>query len=408
VDYPEAPSLREVGEVREWIASRLGDEIWRAQDSFQHGLYLVVKSLSRSPQTPAGMAILNHASNDALDLIGECLRGEGRPAARAARALFEHDVNLASILAEPSLDARYLEHELVAAEILGKRAPGLSRLKGKRMRMKRAEYREFSRRAKQYLPALVEKYGSSYRRTWSSTNLRDRASRLGVDGYEGYQWLSGVLHGSSGGLIGTLRSSPPHLPKIHRLGPSLELASLAYLEGLESFRRTVERLPAVRPGTDISVLLRAVDDLLAAWPMLDGALAAADEKMWPGHTGQHFESVLALYPRGHRWYVVDHESGAMGLALAPEGESDFVASVRGNLAEQIAHYDPASFEGRPLSLNVTELMHLEPRPDALWFAAESVLVPRRLQPDRPHIGALKGVEPIFYDPPSPAQVGPEE
>lgn len=316
--------------------------------------------------------VLNHFTNDARILLLRVLDGDGRSAARAARAIFEELVTWVEVSSSPVAAERYTMHEAVTADLLSRRRPGLDLLT---QSAGRAEARRLRDRAKKLRPTLdsaIKRFGSGFRRNWSADTLFAAAERHGLaDEYDGYRILSGVMHGSSGVLLGTRRTRGDDV--VHRLGPDFELSGLAYIEGLRWVRMFLERLPSAEraPWDDIELLDR-VDALIAGYPAVLSTLREIDKSTWPAAAMPAPVAVMAFYPRGvERWYRYDPRYDTLTLADAPVPEPPNLEGLRARAAT----YDPSLFHGRPMTAVVLHAT-VEPRAGAKPFPAPSIFVPK--------------------------------
>lgn len=361
------------------LEKELPDRFWDHLDELADQLFFATGAFYHSSSVESAMAVFNHATNDIFDLIDDCLDGRGRTAARTARALYEHAVNMRSVSTSSDMANRYEQHRWVTEDILARRQPGLSRLSPERARVKRQAYSRMSRRSRAALRQPLAKYGSGFRKTWTSASLYDRAAQHGLAlDYEAYRVLSTVVHGTPGGLTGTRATIRGE--SVHRTGPNLELASLAWLEGLTFFQHFVEALP-LTSDMDCGPLSAATNDVLDDWPELDHALLSLDRQLWPDAAPARDVAVLAFYPTGTRWYYYHTASEQIITAEPPADAESRVEVVRRSAGRLIDAHEPDEYEGRPFTVIMWGVTVLPRRNTGGWRPAEAVLTPRRLLPD---------------------------
>jgi hypothetical protein len=156
----------------------------------------------------AAATVANQAFNDFADLCYDLITCRGRPALRTARALFEHMVNYLDVSTDPEAQQRYEAHHAVAAQAEVDAEIGLNRLIGDEAKATRHALRKLGRESKQQYEEAIANYGNAFRARWAKTNLRDRANRHGLGNeYDFYRLASMVLHGSAGGVRGTLSTA---------------------------------------------------------------------------------------------------------------------------------------------------------------------------------------------------------
>jgi len=227
----------------------------------------------------------------------------------------------------------------------------------------------------------IAKYRPSFRRQWHAESLYARAVRHGYEkDYDGYRILSGVLHGNSGSLLGTRRLISGKV--IHRTGPDLRLASLAWLEGLTSFRNLAAKLALAAPKYDSKDLVSATERLLDLWPQMHEILRRADAALWPEMPIPGLLAVVAFYPKGHRWYLYDTEFDMIVVANPPSDESRIIARLKASQEIPIDSYDPEQYNGRPLTVVVTQA-NVQPREGASWANSGPILLPKERPKTRP-------------------------
>ncbi len=123
----------------------------------------------------ASGVVVNQAVNDYVDLVFELSTGRGRPAIRAARAVFEHLVNLRELQSVPGLGARYLANHDVADQLEASIELGVDRLVGNERRSERHRLHKMGRDSTPGYESALDAYGPGFRRQWQDRSLRDRA-----------------------------------------------------------------------------------------------------------------------------------------------------------------------------------------------------------------------------------------
>lgn len=192
-------------------------------------------TLTGELENKAQKYILTAAANDVTGLVRQVDRFEGRAAAFTARALFEHLVNFRDVTeSATNTSKRYMDHRHVAADQLGRRRWFLPALDRREQKKEHNRLDGIAARAQRPLRKSLTDYGPAFKNGWAKGTLRDRAGNYDLDEqYEGYRLLSSVIHGSSGGLGGLVRTVEDQ--DLLRLGPDMDLAALAYEEGLHYF-----------------------------------------------------------------------------------------------------------------------------------------------------------------------------
>jgi len=280
-------------------------------------LYPFVRATHNSDLPEAAQAIANQAFNDFQDLLADLLDGRGRPAARAARALIEHAVNLATVTSDEDAAARYLAHGTVAAVVQTDTAIGLNRLRGRDLKAERHRLRKLGQRRRE-AEGYVERYGAGFRRSWSASNLRDRASVTGLgDLYDYYRLASMALHGASGGAAATISQGTGR--RVHRMGPALAACIPAYHEGIRAFRIIAGTLVSTSRYIDGTEVDDVLDAILEDWPEYRAAMVRVDRWLWPKEPPVGVVSVLAISRSGaRRWYLWDVDTEMIIEAEPPQ------------------------------------------------------------------------------------------
>lgn len=162
-----------------------------AQDAFGQLEYDLTYSppyVHQIADHPAISQVLTHAYNDARTLLHHADTGDGRSAAHAARALFEHQVNGLDVLSDQQLATRYASHQAITDTQIAAARIGVDLLQGAEQRREEQRLAELKKRAERQRMAFLERYGASFKRQWHPKSLRDRAVEHGLgDRYQHYQ-----------------------------------------------------------------------------------------------------------------------------------------------------------------------------------------------------------------------------
>ncbi|GAA1150431.1 DUF5677 domain-containing protein [Nesterenkonia lutea] len=325
---------------------------------------------------PAQRFILTAATNDVIALLEHVDQLDGRSAAASARTLFEHLVNFKDVsLSEENTSERFMDHRRVTVEQLSRRRWHIDALDRAAAKKESNFLDGLASQGRRKLTEVVAKYSSRFKSGWATGSLHDRAKHYGLIGeYEGYRILSGVIHGSSGGVRGLVQERGEE--NIHRLGHDMQLAPIAFEEGLRSFTHLCEALFDVTQRQEADEMGgRSFWLLRSRLQELRDVSAKEDRKMWPRRLPPSpYLPSLAIWPTGkHAWYIRDLRTELMARA-DPVGEDPDIAL---ELARAASH-DPEEFGGRPF-MRPRPDVQLQPRRTAQWFPTRSMLVP----PDHP-------------------------
>lgn len=327
----------------------------------------------------AERAIVLAFVNDFPNVIDGVLTGDGRGAALRARLIFEHLVNLCTVLKAEDLAQQYLDHGLISRRRIAKRAGGLPHLKGKQRKQEERKVRQVLENSKRRCDQLVSKYGNWFQTRWDKTPIKDRAKEFGLsDLYEGYGILSGVVHGDVGSLAGVFNVRGTETTM--RIGGDLRLADLAYVEGLECAREFLSRM---RTQAEVGhwafeKMLECVEYALAAHGEVKTALRKADAKIWPKEFMPGPIAICALFRNGNRWYFHEPKMGTV-LPAEPPVLDDFQEQTLTKLRdEHLLDYDWEWFRGRPMSVAFAGIT-LTPTPNARPVPATAILIPPELK-----------------------------
>lgn len=178
----------------------LGHEVVERLDNYLYRLGYALGTWHRESTGALGM-LINHFSNDVVILLHQVRLGDGRSAARAARAIYEEAVTYAELKSNSESAVRYEAHAAVTADLMNTRRPGFELLGRKDRERESERLRRAARRTSSGLRAALTAYGSKFKRQWSSDSLRGLATRHGLEyDYDGYRLLSGVMHATSGSV----------------------------------------------------------------------------------------------------------------------------------------------------------------------------------------------------------------
>lgn len=363
----ESGTFRDGVEVRNdefadpWERYTLPSELW--DQSFNAFMLaypaLITDALTQWHEVMDGAQamLVNHATNDVLILLNAVSDGDGRTAARTARALFEHYLHYKEVSLSAARAAQYEAHRHVTADQLSRAGIGLSRLPKKVRKKETDRLAALGRKASAPLQKALTLYGSAFRRGWTSgTSVHDLATRHGLTrDYDSYRILSGVMHGSAGALLGTRKEKGSLVT--HRLGMDLQLAPLAFHEGFTWWRALLDELPSAAPPPDWAVGLRDATGMLLddGYQEIFAACRRLDNRLWPaGPVPPKRVAVLALYPRDKiRWFLHDRPAGLLRPAV-PISEIPDLTEIIETLRPQVG-----TAGGRPATAAVAGV-RLEP------------------------------------------------
>ena len=301
----------------------------------------------QAEQVPSSMAI-----NDFADLLFDLRSGRGRPAARGCRSIFENLVTVLDVTGSAAEGERFLAHRPIIEQLASGITWELDRLEGRERKAEEHRIRTLQRDSKGPATDATLQYGLAFRRGWAKANLKDRANGHGLSAdYAVYQLMSAVLHGSSGGALGTVRQRGVHGRVTHRMGPALALCPIAYLRGVTYFQMLVERLVAHSGRVDLAERARPLIDglkaLLDLWPAYRRAVLRLDEQMWATALPVPTQvTVLALDRAGSAtWWLWDLVTKQVVQAREPAESKDAERAVR-ICRRQIENFRPIFWESR--------------------------------------------------------------
>ncbi|WP_327696949.1 DUF5677 domain-containing protein [Streptomyces sp. NBC_00459] len=373
VDFSVPPSQRHgvalKGEILGNIKEKL-PELSSLLSNALEELHIVTRRFFSETTNKSAAIVGNHAFNDLDSFIDCLLSGDGRSAARASRSLYEHLVNYCEVMSSPEAAERYLEHKVVTVDLLGNLIHRLRHLRGTQYKQERSRLTKLKRDTLHPLKDALARFGTRFRRDWSSRNLYERAAAYGYDThYDTYRLLSQVTHGSCGGVLGSHAEIAGST--VHRTGPSLELAVLSYLEGFTFFREFAKEVGS-RQTIDTRRLVEDIDSLLAYWPKYRQALTEIDKLFWPESPPPGPVAIMAIYPNGRaRWFFWEPALNRMKPAHPPEEsewmEERFRQHIEGGNVEV-----PPNMDGRPITSAVSGVQ-VTPQEGSAWFTASGIL-----------------------------------
>ncbi|GAA0187639.1 DUF5677 domain-containing protein [Streptomyces thermocarboxydus] len=375
LDFSVPPSQRHgiaiSGELTANMKRRLPELPGLLTDTLEE-LHIVTRRFFSETTNRSAAVVGNHAFNDLGSFMDCLLSGDGRSAARASRSLYEHLVNYCEVMSSPKAAERYLDHKIVTVNLLGDLTHGLRYLRGTAHKRERSRLAKLKRDSLRPLTEALARFGTGFRRDWSSRNLYDRAAAHGYAGhYDTYRLLSQVTHGSCGGVLGSHAAGSDYT--VHRTGPSLELAVLSYLEGFTFFRAFAKEV-GDRQNIDTRKLIESIDTLLDHWPIYRQALTDIDALLWPESPPPGPVAIVAIYPNGRaRWFFWEPTIKRVKPAYPPENcewmEDRFRRHIKAGNVDI-----PPNLDGRPLTSAVYGVQ-VTPREGSSWFPASGIFVP---------------------------------
>ncbi|MEU9236848.1 DUF5677 domain-containing protein [Streptomyces subrutilus] len=336
-------------------------------------LHTFSRSYWATVENRACSTIYNHAVNDFTLLLALLWGGDGRNAVRAARSLYEHLVNYCFVSSDSGAAARYMGHEAVTHQIIAKSRKWLNMLSGAERR--REEYRlaKLNRDSTKPYQAMLDTHGSKFIGDWARLDLYSRARLFGLEGdYDTYRLFSQVTHGSTGGVLGTVRSAEGQV--VHRMGPSLELAIMAFPEGVSYFMELAERVDSLNgvPSVELVAALRALRN---KWPEYRKACKDIDGYLWPEGPPASAMAIIGIFPGGRvRWYLHEPALKLIVAAIPPEDSEFYESKVKEELAASITRGLKWDEEGRPFTAAIP--VPVAVRPGSTWLPDNGILMPR--------------------------------
>lgn len=386
-------------EVDDWLADQIAGRfpsILEFQDGLHEGLRTFTTALFSSadhdvPRSLARSRIVGQATNDFLDLILEAMSGRGRPAARSSRALYEHIVNLRWVTNQPDQAQRYCDHAAIGDLLdLDLNTPTEDQYTGVTRKRVRHWRKKLERRIRPAAAAALDTYGESFRRSWTPTNLRDRARTVGLDtDYDLYRLLSSVIHGSAAGDLGQRQEIDGR--QVVRTGPAVALCPLALRTGLGWYRMIVGEVEASLGSGATDGLAPALDQLAADLPTHEALCHLVDAELWPDEPPQSIVFLRVEVGGQWRWLLLDADLPRT-IEVEPIGLGD---DQRKWLESEVAAVEEANPDRtQPLIIAVAGVSG-SPRPGAAWEPASENLRQRAPWEERETFRALHVREPVW-------------
>lgn len=338
-------------------------------ENFSAAISQLISGIYALLENEASRFILTAAVNDVMHLVERAYRLDGRSAAYSARSLFEHLINFLDVSNSPeNTSERYTDHRHITQKHIANHRESLVLLSSQERKEVEKQLDRLASRVAPRVEEAISRYGSSFNRQWAEGTLYVRAKEHDMeDGYAGYRILSSVIHGSSGSLAGITKVIDEK--DVHRTGPDLELASLAWFEGLVAFLALADQLVTMTDSWEAKEIQGRTENLIQFWPDVRKELHRIDKQLWPKQAPRGFLAVVAFYPGRHRWYQYDTRSETMILAEPPELEPDL-----SQLQEQFLSHDSEGFEGRPMTAICADIS-VQPMANQLSFPASAIMVP---------------------------------
>lgn len=328
----------------------------------------------------------SQAANEGIDLVMECLRGSGRPALKAARSLFELRLTTVDIVHDPTQLQRYEDHQWVVWKLnLDLESAKPARHRGDAHRRRKAE-----REIRPEFDRVVASYGPAFRRSWRTESLADVARRLGMmRDYDFYRLASGVLHGSSGGVIGqfVIESVEGGDVPVHRTGLAIGLCPDAWRAGLRHLRGIVEESSSLLGAGGTEELLFAISALDHRSQDFEDFMIQFDREMWATVDRGTIDAIAVIDLRGHcRWFVRDTRRNVLREAVPPA--SGVVSPEQRSAIDRFCDLRRrgASIDGVSADETMTVQLfgvHLEPQPGSKWRHSGLLMQQRRFDPGWP-------------------------
>lgn len=328
-----------------------------------------------APNAAAGVSLAAAQSvNEMMDLLVECVNGRGRPALKSCRSLFELMLTMKDVIADPVARERYEDHRWVifqqVADLEGVRTP---RRKGDAHHRKKIQ-----RWVKPEYDRVISKYGSRFRLGWREETIAAAASRHGLAAeYEFYRLASGVLHGSSGGVIGQYVLDRIHgtPAPVYRTGAALALCPDAFERGTRYFRTMVLDTEAVVGTGGTADALLACSRLLQVAQTYRDYFQGLDEQWWETIPRGRLIATAGITTLGIcRWFIHDINRNRIREALPPE-------SLPPSQADALAEIVETRKAGLPIpGVDDSEVIavafpaiRLLPKPESSWRHAGELL-----------------------------------
>lgn len=343
------------------------------------------------PSQAATVRILNQAINDFLDLFYEAMSGRGRPAARTARSLFEHLVNLRWVRSSPVEAQQYIDHAAIA-ELLDLELNTVTedQFEGSTRKRVRHWRHKLERRIRPAADRAIKTHGPWFRSKWTKATLRDRANQVGLGGeYDSYRLLSAVIHGSAGGDFGHRLEIGGE--QVLRVGPAVGLAPYALKVGLQSFRELLRDAESFLGPEPVTRLVEVVASLDQELPYHEQLCALVDRDLWPEQAPTSLVFLRVETDGTWKWLLLDGEKPRTIEAEPIDLDADGLAAIKGHVSDM-----EGANPGRTKPLIVgLPAVKANPKAGAEWEPATETLRRRSLEEADATFTALTVREPLW-------------
>jgi hypothetical protein len=319
--------------------------------------------------------ILIQVVNDFNDLLDDISTGSGRPAMRTARSLVEHAVNLRTVGESLANAQRYLDHLEQGRVLAMDLEIGADLLTGTRRKAYLHALRAAGRGAKRKFEEALKLYGRSFASRWIDADLATRARKHGLEEhYKFYRLASLVMHGSAGGVLGSVRTHRDG-EVTYRTGQALQLAPVAMLGGLKAYLECLKGLAVVRPDIDIKPYTRPALTLVELWPSYLAAITELDNEVWPDERVNPPAAILAISRTGvRRWWLQLPWANVLIRGLTPDLpewiERNIDELVQVILSDTDKHFRP---EDRWVTIRV-ENVTVNPDESGRWIPDTAIML----------------------------------
>lgn len=287
--------------------------------------------------------IFVQAFNDFSDLMTDLQGARGRSSIRAARALIEHAINMATVLDSSDAAERYLDHLNLMPMLLHANLPGTS--DSETFKRFKAKLKKTFHGARRRFESAQRRWGSGFRRSWHATNLHDRAAQHGLaKQYEWYRVCSLVAHGAAGGSFGSTKGQHSQGNIVYRLGNSLSLAPLAYWIGVDAFLKLLGIMDTRLAFTKARDFAEPVHELLLLWPRYQEIILRYDKEAWPAHLTRSLYALVSIDSQGNYGY---YAQDTLNRTIAPahpivlsDGEATALEQLRNAATSHPSEYYP--------------------------------------------------------------------
>lgn len=290
--------------------------------------------------------IVAQFATDFVDLLKDIDQARGRSAVRTARSMMEHAINLATVLEDEEEAARYVAHldlgYILAEDTLPMAFEGW--IPGDFLRDMKHQLKVDAREPRKRFAQAMEQYGKSFRRSWSTKNLHDRAHEQDVPGmYDLYRIASLTAHGSAGATIHDKRTDG--LTTTIGISMDLKQASLGYFMGLCGVFSVDGLLEAASIDVDWDHLHKATQPLVDRWGVYWWLTNRYDRNNYLQAFDSLPPTILAVSRNGATRWFVDQPSDNRWQRGKPPTLSDEQAAVVGKIVASLKEH--AYFDEEP-------------------------------------------------------------